>query len=403
MTEKNSIFKGDSYIWGIYIILCVISIIEIFSSSSYLIRKSQDFMYPLMRQMAFVVAGILLVVVCHNFHYKWVKAMMVLLLPASLFLQVVALFSTRWLDFGFSVQPSELSKLAMIITCAFILSRFRDKDRDIPNNDAFKRCLIVTCTLCGLIIFQNFSTAFMMGLVSYCMMIVAQVETKKLLILAGLAAALVGVVLSISVSVHLYEREHQTKTWIGKETRFDVWGERCVNFFGSDPAHLQKIVDSNRQEQHAYMAVYNSRGVGVMPGNGLGRDFIPDIYTDYMYTVIIEEWGIWGALIVMLLYVILFLRAGKIARECKKKYPAYLVMGLMMMIGFQAIVNMGVSVGLFPVTGQPLPLISRGGSSFLVTSMYFAIMLSVSRFAERTTSGDKEQDESDANDVSVLA
>lgn len=407
MSEKNSILKGDGYLWGVYIVLCIVSIIEMFSSTSYLIRNSQNFMWPVMRQIAFVVAGISVVTIMHNFHYKWVKLIMILLFPITTILLIITLFVGRWLGgegLGFTLQPSELAKLCMIITCAFILAKYQDKERGGASTEAFKWCLIVTGGLCVVIAVGNLSTALLMGLVCFCMMMIARVESKKLLMLFSIAAAAVAILLTVSVAVYKYEEKTGEQVWLlGDKLRLEVWGERCVNFFSNDtPPCKQPITDENRQVQHAYMAVANSGGVGVLPGNSRGRDFLPEAYSDYMYAIIIEEWGIVGAIFIMGIYLSLLLRAGIIARRCEKAYPAFLITGLAMMIGFQALVNMGVSVGLFPVTGQPLPLISRGGTAFLVMSSYFGIMLSVSRFAKQVGKDDaKELVEADAVDLSA--
>ena len=158
---------------------------------------------------------------------------------------------------------------------------------------------------------------------------------------------------------------------------------RFVENFGK-PAYEEPIGKDNYQPQHAYMAVANGGVFGVFLGNSRERDFLPQAFSDFIYAIIIEEMGLVGGIVIMLLYMSMLLRAGVIARRCDKAYPAFLITGLAMMIAFQALINMGVSVGLFPVTGQTLPLVSRGGTSFLITSAYFGIMLSVSRFAKQS-------------------
>ncbi len=403
MSKENSIFKGDRYLWGIYFMLCVISIIEIYSSSSYLTRYGGNFLRPAMRQIGLVIFGTTLVVCMHNIHYKWSKLLMLGLTPLTLLLLIWALFLGRWLDFGFSVQPSELAKLSVILLLAFILAKYQDPERKGAGTKAFKYSLIVTGIACLLIVKDNLSTALLVGVVSFCMMIIAKVEWKKLLLLAAVVMAAVVVLLSVSVMVYKYE-EAVKKTFpvLGK-TRMATWGGRCARFFESNDkkAYEEAIVDDNYQEQHAYMAVANSKGVGVWPGNSRARDFLPEAYSDFIYAIIIEETGILGGIFVMALYISLLLRAGSIARQCDKAYPAFLITGLATMIAFQALINMGVSVGLFPVTGQPLPLVSRGGSSFMVISAYFGIMLSISRFAKQTGIEDADTSTEDDNDISA--
>ena len=181
MSENNTIFKGDRYLWGVYFLLCLISIVEVYSSSSFLTRRGGDFLGPAMRQISFVLAGTALVVIMHNLHYKWCKLLMAFLVPLSLVLMLwVDIFgsnvndASRWLNiFGVSIQPSELAKLATIITLAFILAKFRSKETGNVTSGAFKWSLIVAGVFCFLIVVDNFSTAALLGLVSFCMMMVA--------------------------------------------------------------------------------------------------------------------------------------------------------------------------------------------------------------------------------------
>lgn len=404
MSKENPIFKGDRYLWGIYFMLCIISIIEIYSSSSYLTRYGGNFLRPAMRQIEFVIGGVILVVFMHNFHYKWSKALMLLLTLITPPLLLCSFFFGRWLDFGFSVQPSEFAKLWVILLLAFFLAKWQDPERHGAGTKAFKYSLIVTGITCLLIVKDNLSTALLVGVVSFCMMIIAKVEGKKLLLLAAIVMAAVVVLLSVSVMVYKYEEAEKKPFPVLGKTRMATWGGRCARFFESNDkkAYEEAIVDDNYQEQHAYMAVANSKGIGVWPGNSRARDFLPEAYSDFIYAIIIEETGILGGIFVMALYISLLLRAGAIARRCDKAYPAFLITGLATMIAFQALINMGVSVGLFPVTGQPLPLVSRGGSSFWAISAYFGIMLSISRFVKQTgTEEDAGTPMEEDNDISA--
>lgn len=399
MNENNTIFKGDRFLWGVYFVLCIISIIEVYSSSSFLTRRGGDFLGPAMRQISFVLAGTALVVVMHNFHYKWCKLLMLLLTPVSFGLMIwVDIFgsnvndASRWLNiFGVSIQPSELAKLSTIITLAFILARFRYKDTGKVTPDAFKWSLIVVAVFSFLIFVDNFSTSVLLALVGFCMMMVAGVETKKLAILAAAVIVALAIIVPVSVKMYQYEQTEKKPFPVLGDSRLTTVGARTMRFvenFGK-PAYQEKIGKDNYQPQHAYMAVANGGVFGVFPGNSRERDFLPQAFSDFIYAIIVEEMGMVGGIFVMLLYMSMLLRAGVIARRCEKAYPAFLITGLAMMIAFQALINMGVSVGLFPVTGQPLPLVSRGGTSFLITSAYFGIMLSVSRYARQA--GKNEQ------------
>lgn len=330
---------------------------------------------------------------------------MLVLVPGTLVLLFISLFTGRWLDFGFSLQPSEFAKLAVILLLAFLLTKFQDPERGGAGTKAFKYSLIATIVPCLLIVKDNLSTALLLGVVSFCMMMIARVETKKLMIYMAVVVAAISILLSISVMVYRYEQSTGGSVPVLSDLRVSTWGGRVVRFFeGSDvPAYEEKITDKNYQEQHARMAVANSNVVGVWPGNSRARDFLPEAYSDFIYAIILEETGLVGGIFVIALYLSLLLRAGYIARRCEKAYPAFLITGLAMMIVFQALINMSVSVGIMPVTGQPLPLVSRGGTSFVLTSFYFGIMISVSRFAKQTGQSDSavESPTEESGDISA--
>ena len=272
MSENNTIFKGDRYLWGVYFLLCLISIVEVYSSSSFLTRRGGDFLGPAMRQISFVLAGTALVVIMHNLHYKWCKLLMAFLVPLSLVLMLwVDIFgsngndASRWLNiFGVSIQPSELAKLATIITLAFILAKFRSKETGSVTSGAFKWSLIVAGVFCFLIVVDNFSTAALLGLVSFCMMMVAGVETKKLLTLVAVAVVALAILIPVSVEIYEYEkREKEPFPFLGA-SRLSTVGGRTVRFvenFGK-PAYEEPIGKDNYQPQHAYMAAYSWGTVG---------------------------------------------------------------------------------------------------------------------------------------------
>ncbi len=404
MNENNMLFKGDRFLWGVYFLLCIISIVEIYSSSSFLTRRGGDFLAPAMRQIAFVLVGIVLVVVLHNCRYKWWKLLMLVLLPLSFLLMlwtdirgVSANGANRWMAvMGTSLQPSEFAKLATVLTLSYILSKFRSKETGEVTSTAFKGSLIVVGIFGILIFIEDFSTAVLLVLVSFCMMMVAGVQTKKLLMLVAILVIAVAVLVPVSVGVYKYEQaEGKAFPVLGNISRLSTAGGRIVRFgegFGK-PLYEEKIDEKNYQSQHAYMAIAHGGVIGVFPGNSRERDFLPQAYSDFIYAIIVEETGMIGGIFVMALYLSILLRAGVIARRCEKSYPAFLIIGLAMMIAFQALINMGVSVSLFPVTGQTLPLVSRGGTSFFITSIYFGIMLSVSRFAIPAEEPEKEEGE----------
>ena len=273
---------------------------------------------------------------------------------------------------GIPLQQSELAKMAVVITVSFILAK-----KQVPGGvqpDTFKTILIIVSIFCMLILPENFSTSALLGLVCFCLMLIGRVELIKLFKLVAVLAGFVIVLFSIS-------------PYIPENTpvldRIPTWRARILNFsHGNDvPEYAVKTNDKNYQVHHARMAIANGGAIGTFPGNSRERDFLPQAYSDFIYAIIIEEMGVVGGVVVMALYLSLLIRAGMIAKKCTRAFPAFLIMGIAMMIVFQAIVNMSVASGLIPVTGQPLPLISRGGTSTIITCAYFGIMLSISRYA----------------------
>ena len=222
------------------------------------------------------------------------------------------------------------------------------------------------------------------------MMVIGKIYWVYLLKLAGTLVVLGGVVLFSIMTLpdEVVEKVpglDRTLTVKHRIQRFDE--DKAA--FGSEEWKKQQLEDKNSQSTYAKVAIANSNGIGLWFGNSVQRDFLQHAESDFIYAIIIEESGVIGALVVMLLYLFLFMRTGKIAQKCRKFFPAYLVIGLGLMMTLQALVNMAVAVGAIPVTGQTLPFISRGGTSIIVTSFYFAVILSVSRYADAAQLAEK--------------
>ena len=401
MDLLKSIFKGDRVLWIIFLLLCLISVVEVFSASSTLIYKSGNHWDPITRHSLFMVVGALVVVLFHNIPYKWFQVFPVFLLPVSwLFLVLLLLFdhlnlggilviekvneAGRWVKlFGIQFQPSEFTKMAMVIVTAFILSKGQG-DRE-ANPAAFKHIMILTGISCGLIFPENFSTAALLFGVVFLMMFIGRVAARKLLLLSGglLAAAVAGVIFL-----------EATKDMDSKFLhRFDTWRTRIENFVKTDQVPAAKFdIKRNAQVGHARIAVASSNVVGKGPGNSVQRDFLSQAFSDFIFAIIVEELGLLGGAVVVALYIWLLIRAGRIARQCDRTFPAFLVLGIGLILVVQAMFNMMVAVGLAPVTGQPLPLISRGGTSTIINCVYIGMLLSVSRYTARL----KELKEHDA-------
>ncbi|MDH6342180.1 cell division protein FtsW [Parabacteroides sp. PFB2-12] len=400
MDLASKLFKGDRVIWILFMFFCLVSLVEVFSATSTLAYKHANHWVPIARHASFLVGGFVLILVIHNFPCK-VFSLLVLLLPVSIVLLLLAPYigedingTTRWIRlFGIQFQPSELAKLSLIVFTAFMLSlRNRYTDKQI-----YKTILIAAGITCGIIFGDNISTAVMLFGVCYLMMFIGQLPLKRMLRLG--AILFVGLVVFL-VLLYITPVEHIRKMpdWLrgrlltgkGRIERTVHPAEELVDANG-----VVKITDDHRQEIHAKIAIARGGVIGRMPGHGQQRDFLPQAYSDFIYAIIIEELGFAGGIVVLLLYLTLLFRVGIIARRCEKPFPRFLVLGCGLMIVVQALANMAVAVDLIPVTGQPLPLISRGGTSTLITCVYFGIILSISRFGAGM--GDEEDEPEEDN------
>lgn len=410
MISIRKYFQGDRTIWFIFFALCIVSIVEVYSAGSTLSYKTGNYLSPLLKQALFLAIGSVFTFVIHIVPYRFFKILPLFLWPLSVVLLFVALASGseindtgRWivLPGGFTFQPSELAKGVVVLTVALILSnKQREKSAD---RNAIKWILFVTAFPCLLIFTENLSTAAMLFAVVYIMMWIGRIPFIQLAKLAGSLILLVVLVFTVSwlspkESVLHRKVFHRVETWAGRMESFtaDKGDEKTavVNGEATDSTAVKKNMRDNTQETVARIAIATSNyGIGKMPGNSVERDFLSQAYSDFIFAIIIEETGLWGAFFVMLMYVMLLFRAGRIASKCERNFPAFLIMGLAIMLVFQACINTMVAVGLFPVTGQPLPLVSRGGTSTLITCMYFGMMLSVSRYAIKKKGEYTEEDE----------
>lgn len=394
MSLASKLFKGDRVIWIIFMFLCLISAVEVFSATSTLAYQNVNHWAPIGRHATFLVGGFLAVVLLHNVPYTVFRAG-ILLFPVSLIMLIVTPFigisandAHRWLSiFGVQLQPSEFAKLSLLILIAFLLS----KRGRITDDQIFKWILICTLVACGLILPENFSTAFMLFGVSFLMMFIGQFPIKKLMKLAGTLVALLVLFLAVLkftpkeiVQSYLPGR---LATW---QARLERFGDDSANY---NAAGTYIVTDENYQVSHAKIAIARGGLFGQMPGHGQQRDFLPQAYSDFIYAIILEELGFAGGVFVLLLYIMLLVRVGMIARRCETPFPKFLVLGCGLLIVVQALANMAVAVSLIPVTGQPMPLVSRGGTSTVISCVYFGIILSISRFGAHIRETDEEEQE----------
>ena len=375
MNKKlGNIFKGDKVVWMIFFFLCMVSIVEVFSASSGLTYKSQNYIGPIVYHAGTILVGVLVAIITLNIPCRYFKLMTpFLMLISAVTLLWVLLAGTkvgdagRWISlFGFTFQPSEIAKGT-----------------------------IVSCFLIGL---ENLSTAAMLFAVVYLMMFIGLVTIRQLAKLAAVIIVFVVFALSMVMIVgHDTSDEEQQvaqteqvdvkpkkKNAIEKMFhRADTWKSRIMKFGKPKPSPQEYDLDKDAQVAHANIAIVSSGVIGKGPGKSTERDFLSQAFSDFIYAIIIEELGIVGAFVVMCLYIFLLYRCARIASRCENNFPAFLAMGLGLLLVIQATFNMMVAVGLAPVTGQPLPLISKGGTSTIINCAYIGAILSVSRSAKQ--------------------
>lgn len=393
----HKIFKGDKVIWSVFIILCIISLIEIFSATSTIVYRQQNQFGPILRHTMFLIGGVGIILLIHNIPYRFFSSLIFVLLGAIVLLILTPFIgesvnnADRWISIlGFTIQPSEIAKISLMGTIAFLLSKQNGHNDGI----LFKWMIGLMIVVCGIIALDNLSTAVLLFGVCYLLMFIGNVKITRLLKVAGVGIAI------ILLFVLLLNIIPESWTDSGPLNRLGTWQNRITHFGEAKEMTEEEyftITDENYQVAHAKIAISNGGVFGVFPGNSTERDFLPQAYSDFIYAIIIEEMGLLGGMFVLLLYLVILIRGGIIARKTEKLFPKYLVMGSALMLSIQAFINMAVAVNLIPVTGQPLPLISRGGTSTLITCAYFGLILSADRFG---ISKKKEGDSVDSDDKS---
>ena len=401
----SNIFKGDKVIWMIFFFLCIISVVEVFSASSGLTYKSGSYFSPLIKHLGILLMGIFCMVITLNIKCKYFKILTPFMLVISFITLIWVFFAgqstngaQRWVSFiGIQFQPSEIAKGTLVLATAQILSALQT-DHGADKN-AFKFILIVCAFIVPLIGLENLSTAALLCLVILLMMVIGRVPMRQLGKLMGVTLVLILVIFAgvmllgtdrgdVETSKNMTEQVAQQKKdegLLGKIFhRADTWKSRIDKFTSSKEVTPAEVdLDTDAQVAHANIAIASSNVVGKGPGNSVERDFLSQAFSDFIYAIIIEELGVEGAVAVAVLYIMLLFRTGRIASRCENNFPALLAMGLALLLVTQALFNMCVAVGLAPVTGQPLPLISKGGTSTMINCIYVGVILSVSRSAKK--------------------
>ena len=401
----GNLFKGDKVIWMVLLFLCLISVVEVFSASSSLTYKSQNYLSPILGHSWKIIMGVAAAIFVLNIPCRFFKLVTPALLVVSVIMLLWVLFfgektndAGRWISlFGLKFQPSEIAKGTLVLVTAQILSAMQREDG--ADKRAFKFILIVVIPFIILIGLENLSTAALIMVVIFLMMFIGRVPFVQLgkMIAGGVlfVVLFVGLIyMAGSLEANDEMAETQTESVANGKTektakkgplhRLATWKNRIDKKLNSKYVAPQDYdLDKDAQVAHANIAIVNSNIIGKGPGQSIERDFLPQAFSDFIFVIIIEELGIIGAGFVVLLYIVLLFRAARIASRCDNNFPAFLVLGLALMLVIQASFNMMVAVGIAPVTGQPLPLISRGGTSTIINCAYIGAILSVSRSAKK--------------------
>jgi cell division protein FtsW len=366
---KNYI-KGDRVIWVVVLLLTLVSILVVYSSSNALAQRSKggNTEYFLIKHSLICLMGFVIMYLVHKFNYKIFSRLSQIGLIISVPLLLFTLFkgisageANRWLEIpgiGLTFQTSDFAKLALIVYVARMLTVKKDELKDFKV--ILKSIILPVGLICALILPANFSTAALIFFTCLLIMFVGRVPVKFIGAIIG-SCILVGIIGGAVIFV---------KPDIMR--RGATWKARIENFVSGDS-------QSNYQSEQAKIAVARGFPFGVGPGNSTQRNFLPQAASDFIFAIIIEEYGSLMGILLLFLYLILFFRAIRILRKAEKTFGGLLAVGLSFSLVFQAMINMAVAVNLFPVTGQPLPLVSMGGTSIWFTSIAIGIILSVSR------------------------
>lgn len=383
--------RGDKYIWGIVLLLSLISILVVYSATgslAYKMYKGNTNVY-LFKQVSFTVIGLLLIYFLHRINYSLFSRIATILFLLSIPLLIYTLFfgakineGSRWIKLPIihlTVQTSDLAKLALFMYISKLLSKKQEVIKD------FKKGFIPVVTpvliICALIMPANLSNALLTGATSLLLMFIGRVSLKHILLTIGVALIPVAFIVGVAVMTHKNKANNNDVVVAEKAKsigRFGTWVKRVQDFIYAKEAEVPY------QVQQAKIAIANG-GVlmGLGPGNSQQRNFLPQAYNDFIYSIIIEEYGLIGGAFMIFIYLVFLFRCIRIFRKCPYAFGAFLALGLSFTLVIQAVANMAVNVNLVPVTGVTLPLVSMGGSSFLFTCCAIGIVLSVARNVEQ--------------------
>lgn len=402
--------KGDKYIWGIVILLAIISVLVVYSATgslAYKMNKGHNEVY-LFKQLAFMLMGMLIIYFLHRINYIIFSKVATILFLISIPLLVYTLFfgarineGSRWIRLpiiNMTFQTSDFAKLSLFM----YLSRILSKKQEVIKNfkEGFLPVFIPVILVCGLIMPANLSNALLTGATALLLMFIGRVSIRYILLL--ILVAMVPIVFIVSIAVITYDGKKKAITTNESSVadkaasfgRLGTWVKRVQDFVYAKDSEIPY------QVQQSNIAIANG-GIfmGLGPGNSRQRNYLPQAYNDFIYSIIIEEYGLLGGAAIILIYLIFLFRCIRIFRKCPYAFGAFLAVGLSFSLVIQAIANMAVNVNIVPVTGVTLPLVSMGGSSFLFTCGAIGIILSVARNVEQLEGNAQALKETDLSSI----
>ncbi|MCX7862308.1 MAG: FtsW/RodA/SpoVE family cell cycle protein [Bacteroidales bacterium] len=391
MNNVSAIFKGDKIIWGMIFLLSVVSLLAVYSSTGTLAFRYQEgnLLYYLFRHGGLLLLGILIILVFQNIPVSLYNRLSFLLILLTIPLLIYTLLkgtslneASRWITLpgtSISFQSSDFAKFSLIVYISKFLAKYQQGDSLPTFKKDFRLMMITLFLTCGLILPANFSTAALLFFSSIMLLFLGRLKWKYILTI--LAIGVVGIMLFIGTALLFFPDKGRVSTW---KNRIEVY----LNKSKADSDDVYQIEQSK-------IAIASGGFFGKGPGNSTQRNFLPHPYSDFIFAIIIEEYGFIGAMFIMLCYLILLYRVGVIVRFSPKAFQALLAIGLIILLVLQAMINMGVATGIFPVTGQTLPLVSMGGTSIIFTGVSLGIIINISHQlkVEKTV----ENNESDVN------
>jgi cell division protein FtsW len=383
-TRFSRIFRGDPWIWALVFILSLIGILAVYSSTVTLAfsKHGGNTEFYFLRHTGFLLIGLFFLYLCHLVNYLYFSRLSQLFLWISIALLVVTLFvgseinnATRVLPIpglGITFQTSDMAKLFLIMYIARYLSKNQE---EIDSFKVFRNILLVILIVVVLIAPENLSTALVVFVTCNMLLFIGRINLKYLGLLAGAGMLLIGLLVTILLTIN-------TENLGG--TRIPTWKKRIETFTQKDGG------EGSYQQLQSKIAVASGGMFGKGPGNSTQRAYLPHPYSDFIYAIIVEEYGLFGGALVIMLFLLLIYRCMKIVVDSPKAFGALLALGLCFSMSFQAFVNMGVAVGILPVTGLTIPLVSMGGTSLFFNSIAFGVILSVSRTIQENKIKDQQ-------------